>query len=618
MSYEFNTKGQDFELPNPYKVENLATIVSAGFMFLSAIGILISVRGRLAHAPDGKALAIIAISVSLLALSIWLLARAFTQLRFFFGRNRPLDLAPGLSNGRDGDSKSAAEYKEVLRQSAILLAEPKGALNGLLYSWLPHLIFAPIVIQISAQTQFYNFLSLGVSFISFLLCWLLFGQSEASMWIGLLYGAFMFFQIAWPMMSRRKLTAGAINESANVGAGALIILIVAAVLGPVLLGMFSSKLPILPIGEVNIVVFVSMLCILLGSAIFGLALKSQLQPQPEVVGTARVVETFTMNAHPNKLLEELDRTLMERWFSDIPNRKYTRRSPNVSGSQGLFECEIFEETQPRPQKGRVAENILHALATQRFFWLTCLTGLATIYLVLGVIAAIVLTMEIASDSPVWTTLWFAISEFGVGLFCYRAAHVLWGRFDFVSELIWVDIAGSFETAKVNIGNQFSGNMQTSKNVINIESMTLRVWVSEIDTVIFNKDAGRQLIGMRGLPDFANELAGVMKNFGEQRSMVVAPTSAQDLERAQQIGVMNQLAGGPVSAQPPSPQQIAIDAAKSSAVAAAAAATNASNDASDTHDANQARHAQASPAVCKSCAYVLDVDARFCAGCGTAV
>jgi hypothetical protein len=37
-------------------------------------------------------------------------------------------------------------------------------------------------------------------------------------------------------------------------------------------------------------------------------------------------------------------------------------------------------------------------------------------------------------------------------------------------------------------------------------MTMRVWVSEIDTVIFGKDEYRQLVGMRGVPALANELA----------------------------------------------------------------------------------------------------------------
>jgi ribosomal protein L40E len=167
----------------------------------------------------------------------------------------------------------------------------------------------------------------------------------------------------------------------------------------------------------------------------------------------------------------------------------------------------------------------------------------------------------------------------------------------------VEINGSYESARVNIGNQISGNVQTNKSVINIESMTLRVWVSEIDTVIFGKDAPRQLIGMRGLPNAAQELAGTLKGFGEARSMVVAPTATQDLERAQRIGVMNQLIDG---------SSFELPSAENTAVIA------------KNQNAEQA--AQLLPAVgtvlayqfCTGCGASLDVNARFCEQCGTPV
>lgn len=601
MSYEFNAASKDFELPNPYKIENFATISSGLLILLSGIGILISVRGRLAHGLDSRALLVVAISIGLISFAVWLLARAFNQLRFFFGRNRPADLAPQVPPDKNGDSKHAQAHKEVLRQSAITFQEPKGPINGLLYSWMPHLIFAPRVIQDSAKTQFYNFLSLSATLLSFLLCWLLFGQGPVNGWIGVIYGAFVFFQIVRPLASNTAYGNSPITETANVGKSALITLIVAAVLGPVLLGLCASSLPALNEISINGVVLITLICTLAGIAAFGLALKNQLQPKPQVLGAARIVETMTMNAHPNKLVEELDRVLMRRWYEDIPNRKYTRRSPIVEGLQGQFDSEIFEETQPRPQKKLVAENIAHALSSPQFFWLTCLTGLAFAYLMIGTFSAILLSREILNGDQVWTTIAYAFSLFSVGVFCYRAAHILWGRFDFVSELIWVDIGGSFESAKVQIGNQLAGNIQTTKNVINIEAMTLRVWVSEIDTIIFGKDSVRQIVGMRGLPDFASELATTLKEFGEQRSMIVAPTSANDLDRAQKLGAMNHLIGGGSTEK--------ISAAASVIVGSLNAPSEQEIDAVPAHKTVTS---------CRACHVAIDADAHFCPECGTRV
>ncbi|WP_395407974.1 hypothetical protein ACHMW6_15550 [Pseudoduganella sp. UC29_106] len=345
MSYEFNPENKVFEFPNPYKVENLAWLAAGGLLAVGGVGMLFVVRDRIAHGVDLAGLKVIGLAVILMLLGFGSLARAFTQLRFFFGRNRPDSLAPLVANEADGDSQKAAAYKETLRQNAITYPEPKGALNGLLYSLLPSLIFAPQVVRRSAEAQFYNFMVLAATVVSFLVCWLAFGQSAAAGWIGLSYGVFALVQIMRPM------AAGGAGRSVErqVSTGSLIGLILLAVLGPVVLGMMAGSLPSLGELSINGVVFIALLCALASCVVFGLALKNQLRSAPDAVGSARVTETVTMNSHPNKLIEELDRILMGRWHGNIPNRRYSRRSPQVDAAQGQFAAEMFEETQPRPQ-----------------------------------------------------------------------------------------------------------------------------------------------------------------------------------------------------------------------------------------------------------------------------
>lgn len=593
MSYEFNPESQMFEFPNPYKVENLFLMLCGAVMLLAGGGTMFSVRDRIAHSPDGRALAVVGLSIILLMGGILLLARAFTQLRYFFGRNRPDSLAPNVAPDRDGNSPLANHFKETLRQNAIAFNEPKGPLNGLLYSWLPHLIFAPEVIQRTAQAQFYNFLALAATLFSFLTCWLLFGHGAASGWIGLVYAAFAAPLVVRPMVQQTAPTTGAVAATGEVGSRSLIVLVALALLGPAVLAVLGSHLPSLGDLSINGALALALVCALIGCGAFGLALKHQLQPAPQAVGSARVTETVTMNAHPNKLVEELDRLLMNRWYSRIPNRRYTRQSPVVDGQQGRFVAEIFEESQPRPQASRTATGVAHAMSVPQFRWITILTGIATFYMVIGTIGMLTAARAILAPEPVASTLAFALTQLAVGLYCFRAAHVLWGRFDFVSELIWVDIAGSYESARVNIGNQISGAVQTSKNVVNIENMTMRVWVSEIDTVIFGKDAPRQLIGMRGLQETAEELAASLKKFGEAQTMVVAPTSAQDLDRAAKVGLMQQLAAG---SSPADVQHLA---------ASLQAGDNA---------ALASPPASATPA-CSACGTPYEAGAKFCGECG---
>ena len=214
--------------------------------------------------------------------------------------------------------------------------------------------------------------------------------------------------------------------------------------------------------------------------------------------------------------------------------------------------------------------------------------------------------HILSGEAFVTILAFAISQIAVGMFCYSASHILWGRFDFVSELIWVDISGSYESANVNLGNQLSGHMQTSKSVINIESMTMRVWVSEIDTVIFGKDEVRQLTGMRGLQSTADDLAAALKAFGETRSMVVAPTSSQDLARAKQVGAMSQMLGG-VQADAKS----TVLTAALNAIAAPASSAPPATPVTSATPAEKQRF-------CAHCGAAATHEARFCGKCGQAL
>lgn len=592
MSYEFNPENPTFELPNPYKVENLSLFIAGGAMLAAGITTVLTVRDRLGNGVDGRVLAVLGIAVSLMLFGIWLFGTAFTQLRFFFGRNRPANLhwAPEISPSQDGDSKVAQALKETMRQNAITYDEPRGALNGLLYAWLPHLIFAPKRIQENAQAQFHNFLALAATLASFSLCWLIAGQGKASGWIGLVYAASSFPLIVRPMVAEEQASHGQVAGKAAVGRHYLVVLILLAVLGPVVLAMFSSRLPDLGGFSINSALLVALVSVLIGCGVFGLALKRQLSRPPQSIGVARVADTVTMNAHPNKLIEEIDRAMMDRWFQNIPNRRYARSSPEIEGQQGRFSAEMFEETQPRPQLNRTVAGLANAFALPQFRWLTILTALAMFYMLAGTVFAVGTANNILNGAPVSPTLGLASSLLAAGEFCRKAAHALWGRFDFVSELVWIEINGSFESARLNVGNQISGNVQTAKNVINVESMTMRVWVSEIDSVIFGKNAWRQLTGMRGLPQRAEELASLLKQFGESRSMVVAPTSANDLDRAQRIGAMDKLAGESAGERR-NQQDLFIEGANTPL----------------------ARALQ-----CGSCGVTLGDDARFCGKCGKPV
>jgi len=586
MSYEFNPDSQSLELPNPYKVENLALVISSGVTCLCGVIALFMVKDRLIHDFSAGVGVAAAIAVVLLTLGISLAVRALRQLKFFFGRNRPESLAPQLTPGADGNSPLADQYKETLRHNALVFAEPKGPLNGLLYSWLPQLIYSPAVIQRAAQRQFQNFLGLGAILLSFLLCWFLVGGTPASAWIGLIYAVLAYYYIG--PLRQSTWAINLFHKAGDMGSKSLVWMVVLSILGPVAFSTVSSRLPDIGGLSVNAVLVLAILLAMGAVAIFAMALRKQLGVAPQEVGAARVLETVTMNAHPNKLMEELDRVLMNEWYSRIPNRRYTQKLPQVSGRQGQFTAEILDETQPQPKPNCTATDIRHALSEPYFRWLSYLTAMSMACLVAGGLVSLLVVHWILNAETYGSSLALVLSLTSVGLFAQHSAHELWRRFDFVSKLIWVEIVGSYESAQVNVGNQFTGNVQTAKSVINIEAMTMRVWVSEIESVIFGKDASRQLIRMRGLTDKANEISAVLKQFGESRSMVVAPTAASDLERAQRIGEVNTLVGVGIAPQGLLTQQA------------------------------QKVIASSMQSACLKCNSTLAAAAKFCAECGTPV
>ena len=259
-----------------------------------------------------------------------------------------------------------------------------------------------------------------------------------------------------------------------------------------------------------------------------------------------------MNAHPAKLVEELDRLLMDHWTSRIPNRRYACKMPNAlrdtftdtlsntSAMQSAFSVDTLEETQPVPQQAHVVTDLAQALASPYFRWLTYLTVMGSACLGGGAIALAMVVQGLVSGQPWGVTLALALSLLAAGRFAQQASHQLWGRFGFTSQLIWVEFHGSVERAQVSIGNQFSGHLHSTKTVANIETMTLRVWAADIETVIFGKDGARELVRMRGAPTTAQTLADGLKQFGESRSMVVAPSTATDLQRLGAVAAANQI------------------------------------------------------------------------------
>lgn len=538
MSYEYNSESRRLDLPNPFKVENHFYFIAAGILVIAAIALLLVSRSALAAQMSFLSFLPLLIGIFLLIKGIDYARRALMQLRFFFGRGEPTGLAGEMNATDTGIGKGADALKETMRHNALVFREPEGALNGLLYSWIPNLIFAPLPIQTIAQRQFYNALAIVMILLSLLVSWVSFSNDHASAWMGLFFYSFSLFIIVKPLKS------GAAGQS-ELGMKGLVGLVLVAIMGPVALPLISSGLPDISAVSLSLQTFVLLVLSLISIVLFFVALIRQMVPPPPTTAACEQ-QTISMNSHPKQLIDEMDRELQKNWTEQIPNRRYSKVLPEInSGGAGSFFSEVLEESQPMPNSELRNIDFTTANASPRYQWLVRLNIAGVLLTCAGVgflIAFAVLLNPTAPDVTVISHLTLGAALLVLSNYCFSSGHALWGRFDFTSKLTWVEIQGNYQSAKMDYGNTLTDSIKTNKQIINIETMTLRVWVSELTTVSFGKNSQRWIIGMSGLPDQSSYLAKHLTQFAADQSIIVAPESNVDLQKINNLKAINHLGG----------------------------------------------------------------------------
>lgn len=590
MSYEYSSESRSLDFPNPFKVENLFRFAGGAILAAGGMLLLLVSRGNLAGAASMWSIAPLILGVALLLHGIGYIARAMAQLRFFFGRGEPLSLAPDLTDEAGGVNARSAGLKETMRQNALTFQEPVGALNGLLYTLLPSLIYAPMPVQAIAQRQFKTALALAVTLLSLTVAWIGFGGSRHGGWLGLFYFGFAAFLLLRPLEFGAQATA-------SLDVRGLIVLILVAVFGPVVIPFLAPQLPDITWLSLNGQTFLLLCAALIAVGLFFMALTKQLVAPPSTTMGCETA-TLSFNAHPKQLVDELDRELQRSWAEKVPNRRYLKLLPSLAGASGIFAAEALEETQPQPAAMGSRLALGTCLSEPRYQYLTFLNIVGVALMIIAVSALVAFGLRInpaTMERSVFAYATFGLAMLLVAHFCFKAGHILWARFDFLSELVWVEMKGNFSSAKFDYGNQFTDHIKTQKDIVNVESMTLRVWVAEIETVSFGKGSPRWLVGMRGLPDKAHYLCSHLSQFAGEQSMIIAPTSNADMQKVAALSAMNQFSAAP---------------AKAPAALANAAETVLAR--MGAPGVMPGRHA------CPVCQTSNESDARFCTECGTAL
>ncbi len=586
MSYEYSAASGRFEVENPYRVENLALFAAGAAALLVGVALLILYRTALVSS-DAAGIKAIVVGLVSLVIGIAVLGAGLAQLRYFFGRGRPHN----LYSAEDTMAAQRAQWlKDNLRQNALAYREPQGAIDGLVHHVFDTLIFAPEQIRRAAEAQCSNLLLTVAILLGMLSGMLFYSDPSVRSWIAVMFLLVLTKKLVKPFAKQQNTYA-----KAPTSIWLVVLIIVLPILGPPLLAQLAPALPDISRFQVPRTLLISLVILLVAQALFFLALMQQLRARPHI-NMACEQRSLSMNGNPAKLFEELERTLQTRWTETIPNRRYDIKKPPdvLSGQSGSFDGTILEETQPVPNVPE-PQTIAQQVTAESTRPIAALTALAFVTFIAALVMAIRLAVMPLDAASLGATAFLMVVLLLVALYCRSSAHLLWGRVDFQSLLLWIEIGGSFEEAQLNIGNQFSTALSSSKKIINIESMTLRVWAAELDSVILTKDGYRDLVGMRGRPDMARFYADHLKNFARNVSSVIAPSSTADGDRLARISQVQQQLGAPTHSLPqPAAAPTMLTAARGSPAATNRVCTN------------------------PGCGRELSRDAMFCAFCGTRV
>lgn len=547
MSYEYGTGQQGLNYPNPYTIQNKFLFLKVILFSLASLGLFFLAKNDLDKNLYSKMIIELIFSFLFIAYTLSMGLTLSKQVRVFFGRGQPASLAPEVPLDHVGTSNAANHLKETIRQGALSIDTPHVPFSGFLYNWLKDLIIAPKEIRTLTEHVFGNIIKTGILLGCFLLSSLFAYNTHATGYLGL------FFICATSWLVIKPLIKNGFNEI-HITLSSFWQLLLLSIGFPIAIlfvnKMYPNSLLNLESFDFSMQSLLILLIILSGEILNLWALKHQLS-KPDGITTAFEQSAVSFNAHPNQILVEIERKLQSNWVATIPNRVYSKIIPQITNDvTGNFYGLVMQETQPMaPEDKNKPLTVGDSINDIRLSKLLYIEGLGFLLnlVCLSFIFSSIYNMHIEANNSLLGISWLPliISFLALSSYLNKVCHELWGRFDFDSTLYIFEWQGNFNKAKMNFGNHLKDTIQSEKNIINIDSMTLRVWVTQLHTVVFghginSENNPRKIIKMVGLKEDSKSWLNHITAFAESQSMILKPTSKEDFKNANSLSQLNGL------------------------------------------------------------------------------
>ena len=141
---------------------------------------------------------------------------------------------------------------------------------------------------------------------------------------------------------------------------------------------------------------------------------------------------------------------------------------------------VLSESQPMAPGTFAKMDWATVMATPRFSWLMVIDALGVSLTLAGTLPLVVFAGQfnpLQDWQSVMGLATLGLALVAVGGYAFRSAHTLWGQFAFEFTLTWIEMKGSFIRSKIDLGNRLQDRVFTERDMVNVENMTLRVWIT---------------------------------------------------------------------------------------------------------------------------------------------
>lgn len=556
MSFEYGSK--EFKIPNPFTFQG-KLVLSNGIIF-AILGIILFfvISSRSAAiiagnpADKGILIAFFAAAILLTTVGVSFIAKGLLMInKFYVGRGIPADLAHEVTKTENDYRRNPQSiFYEVHELEKALMGrtnpsflEPVGVLERLLHSINPKLLYLPLQLRMPMQAAFECAVYLIGIFLLFVLSVLsgvvgISNFTATPLWkyIGWFYVLEMIYVCGSRRIGKRYLTSYVSHRSLK---KELAWMIGFAILIP-LVALFKSDVSDLAASPLPWLIGFTLLSIASFAFIYFLSLKRIPVEQP-ATEVSEFREQWEETVNPLEIFRNVDMTLANYRYMEIPNRKYRDFDTGlISHSKGEFSGLMTQETQPVPAESETITAFGIDLKKAGAVAGQTLIAFSGVWLFLAVILSDV--KSITFFGTVSTLVGILMVTY-FGIIQRNIANFYFAEIRFRSHLIHFFADGTFNKSKVSTGMSVYDSTRSENEVV---QTSIRPWIvcSEIESTTFavsgtyNLEQYRMILSLNKDDKWLDEITSALRSFLKNRKKMATAVSEADLQSTSQIAMIN--------------------------------------------------------------------------------